>query len=415
MKPSRSKPFSFVAFAVILACLVPAAFSSTAATGAVSAGGGLLIPESPKISDVICLTGCAKVREVSIGGSVQVTGTDMSSVEFVAFRGQDKNIRVEPDVVTSTRVEATVPEDAISGRVRVVSKTNAASMPSSQILTINERPFARTGKLTITDARTTPQKAFQFGLRRPILSFVVNGSTPKVDLRVDIVNANGDVVRSRFLNDVTTGSTEKVGWAGLVADNKTAPNGAYHFVVRGNDGTPASISTRLKRQRQRAVRIARTHRTRAKAAAVPDPFGFRIYGFEFPVRAPHTYGDGIGAQRSGHTHQGQDVMAACGSRLVAARAGVVYYNTYDSAGGWYVVINTRGTGGRSNVYMHMPRQSPLKVGTWVKTGQPIGQVGETGDASACHLHFELWSGPGWYQGGTFLNPTPSLRVWDSYS
>jgi murein DD-endopeptidase MepM/ murein hydrolase activator NlpD len=65
--------------------------------------------------------------------------------------------------------------------------------------------------------------------------------------------------------------------------------------------------------------------------------------------------------------------------------------------------------------MHMPVRSPLKVGTQVKTGQRIGSVGTTGRSSACHLHFEIWSAPGWYQGGTFTNPTPLLRNWDRYS
>ena len=391
----------------MLACLVTVAFGSAAATGAVtSGGGGLLLPKLPKISNVICLTGCAKIREVSVGGSVQITGTDMDSVASVAFRGQDKNIRVEPDLVTSTRVEATVPENAISGRVRVVSTTGSASGPSSQTLTIGEKSFSRTGKLTITDASTTPRKAFQYGFRRPALNFIVNGGAATVDLRVDVVNASGDVVRSRFLTGVKPGSSQKVAWGGLVAKGKTAPNGAYHFVVRGNDGTAASLSTRLKQRRRRAVHSAK----------VADPFSFRMYGFMFPLRGPHTYGDGIGAARSGHTHQGQDVLAKCGLPLRAARAGVVYYNDYQAGGaGNYIVINTIGTGGKSHAYMHMTARSPLKVGAHVKTGQLVGRVGTTGASSACHLHFEIWSGPGWYQGGTFLNPTPSLKAWDRYS
>jgi murein DD-endopeptidase MepM/ murein hydrolase activator NlpD len=406
LKPRQSKPLSLAAFAAILACLVPAAFGSATAAGAVNSGGGLLVPNIPKISNVICLTGCTKIREVSIGGSVQITGTDMDTVASVAFRGRDKNIRVEPDLVTSTRVEATVPENAISGRVRVVSTTGSASSPSGQILTIGDKAFSRTGRLTITDASTTPRKAFQYGFRRPVLHFIVNGSRPRVDLRVDVVNASGDVVRSRFLTRVKTGSNQKVAWGGLVAKGKTAPNGAYHFVVRGNDGTAASLSTRLKKRRRRANHSAK----------VADPFGFRMYGFMFPLRGPHTYGDGVGAARSGHTHQGQDVLARCGLPLRAARAGVVYYNDYQAGGaGNYIVINTIGTGGKSHVYMHMPARSPLKVGTHVKTGQLIGRVGTTGASSACHLHFEIWSGPGWYQGGTFLNPTPSLKAWDRYS
>lgn len=394
----------------MLACLTFAGIGSGTASGATSSGGGFVIPETPKVSDVICLTGCTKLREVSVGGSVQITGSSMGSVSSVAFRGPKKNIRVKPDLVTKTRVEATVPDGAVTGRVRVVSNTNSVSEPSGQTLTVSGEKFKRTGKLTLTDASTSPRKAFQFGIRRPVLNFVVNGATPTVNLRVDIVNASGDVVRSRFLDGVATGSVEKVGWSGLVSKGRTAPNGAYHFVVRGNDGVAASLSTRLKVQRRQAAQASRTGRGKAV-----DPLGFRMYGFIFPVRAPHSYGDGIGAPRAGHTHQGQDVMAACGSRMVAARAGTVYYNDYDSAAGWYIVINTRANGGRSMAYMHMPRQSPLKVGARVKTGQPIGRVGETGDATACHLHFELWSGPGWYQGGTFLNPTPSLKAWDRYS
>ena len=46
------------------------------------------------------------------------------------------------------------------------------------------------------------------------------------------------------------------------------------------------------------------------------------------------------------------------------------------------------------------------------TGQPIGFVGRTGDATACHLHFEMWPAPGWYTGGSAVDPLPSLKAWD---
>ena len=54
----------------------------------------------------------------------------------------------------------------------------------------------------------------------------------------------------------------------------------------------------------------------------------------------------------------------------------------------------------------------MKKGDPVVTGQPIGFVGRTGDATACHLHFEMWPAPGWYTGGSAVDPLPSLKSWD---
>ena len=51
----------------------------------------------------------------------------------------------------------------------------------------------------------------------------------------------------------------------------------------------------------------------------------------------------------------------------------------------------------------------------VRTGQPIGLVGDTGNAQGCHLHFEIWGAPGWYEGGSPIDPLSYLKAWDRYS
>lgn len=128
----------------------------------------------------------------------------------------------------------------------------------------------------------------------------------------------------------------------------------------------------------------------------------------FPVRAPVSWGDGLGAGRG---HQGQDLMAACNRPIVASKTGRVRVVAYQASGaGNYAVV--RGTDSKFDyVYMHMVKKPAVKVGQRVRAGQVIGYVGSTGRSSACHLHFEMWTRPGWYRGGSVSNPTPYLRNW----
>src|SRR3954454_20152296 len=87
------------------------------------------------------------------------------------------------------------------------------------------------------------------------------------------------------------------------------------------------------------------------AAGDADRDAFDFYGHLFPLRGRHTYGDKFGAPRSGHSHQGQDVMAACGTKLVAAQGGTILYSGFQSAAGNYVVVH--GVDGYDNAYMHL--------------------------------------------------------------
>ncbi len=131
----------------------------------------------------------------------------------------------------------------------------------------------------------------------------------------------------------------------------------------------------------------------------------------FPIRGAHTIGkaatNGFGGGRG---HQGQDIFAACGTPVVAARAGLVKRAGFQGAAGNYVVIRGAGTG-QDYVYMHLQSAPAVRSGAVVSTGQKLGAVGDTGRATGCHLHFELWSAPGWYSGGSPFDPLPSLRAW----
>lgn len=131
----------------------------------------------------------------------------------------------------------------------------------------------------------------------------------------------------------------------------------------------------------------------------------------FPVQGSWTFGDGFGAARSGHVHQGVDVLAAEGTPLVSPVDGAVFFRKVQpSAAGHYLVVRDRN--GADYVFMHLVAGSELvDRGDAVSAGQPIGAVGHTGDAVGSHLHFELWP-DGWYAPGSSpIDPLPQLKAW----
>jgi murein DD-endopeptidase MepM/ murein hydrolase activator NlpD len=255
------------------------------------------------------------------------------------------------------------------------------------------------GALSLVAATTSPRKSFYFGYRYPRLSYTIASSQAENDLQIDVVNSAGEVVKTFYRENVAPDIESKIRWDGTTNEGRPARNGRYSFRISPQSSTAAAPAAR-KASSSTALSLA-----------------FAFYGYAFPILGDHEYGmtaGRFGAGRSGHTHQGQDVMAACGTPLVAARGGTVQYSGYQGAAGNYVVIDGRGTG-NDFMYAHLAEPSPLHTGETVRTGQPIGLVGDTGDASGCHLHFEMWGAPGWYEGGSPFDPLSYLQKWDAYS
>jgi murein DD-endopeptidase MepM/ murein hydrolase activator NlpD len=250
------------------------------------------------------------------------------------------------------------------------------------------------GALSLLSATTSPRKSFYFGMRYPRLTYTIGSTQPQNDLRIDVVNAAGEAVKAFYREDVAPNTANTILWDGTTAEGKPARNGQYSFRVGPQTTAPA-----------------------ARRAPSSTNLGFSLYGYAFPVLGQHEFNLGagrFGAPRAGHTHQGQDVTAACGTPLLAARGGRVQYAGFQAAAGNYLVIDGKGTG-YDFMYAHLAEPSPLQTGEAVRTGQPIGIVGETGDAVGCHLHFEMWTPPGWYEGGSPIDPLPYLERWDRYS
>jgi murein DD-endopeptidase MepM/ murein hydrolase activator NlpD len=150
-------------------------------------------------------------------------------------------------------------------------------------------------------------------------------------------------------------------------------------------------------------------------SGVPSPAQTVALGAFFPVRGPHNFGDAanhFGAGRVGHIHQGQDVLASEGLSVVAPLAGtIVAIGNQVGGAGWYVAEQT--TDGLAFFYAHCQAGSvAVSPEQSVRAGQQLCRVGQTGDATGPHLHFEVWVG-GWRTAAGYpIDPLPYLEAWD---
>lgn len=363
-----------------LAALALAMAAAADAPADVVKSGGAAAPSQPVVDRLSCAPDGAP--RCAAGAILTVRGEGLGearSVTFLGARGRADDRRARPRSRSSHRITVQVSRRARSGPVRVTS-IGARTSRASEPLRIEEVAASE------PQAPASSQKLYAggppaiFTYRAPAASA---GQAAVEAYRVE----DGTVVGTWPVQPRSDGTGE-IRWDGTKS-GRDVPAGRYAFRVTGQ----------------------------ARTSVVPGdgtPSSFAVLDHMFPIRGRHDLGqsptNGFGGGRG---HKGQDMFAACGTRLAAARGGTVSFAAYQERAGNYVVVT--GPDGRSYVYMHMLQPSGLRKGQRVRTGQTVGRVGETGRATGCHLHFELWTAPGWYQGGHAIDPLPELRRWDAFS
>jgi murein DD-endopeptidase MepM/ murein hydrolase activator NlpD len=108
---------------------------------------------------------------------------------------------------------------------------------------------------------------------------------------------------------------------------------------------------------------------------------------------------GFGA-RWGTTHYGIDIANSLGTPIVAAADGVVI--EAGPASGFGLWVQVQHSDGSVTVYGHMDSFSVYE-GQEVKAGEQIARMGNQGESTGTHLHFEVWDA-----NGLKLDPTAWL-------
>ncbi len=386
------------------------ALAPPAAAQTSSGGGGVSYVATPKIAKVSCLRKCASRKRAQAGSTLRITGSALSSVAEVTFHGSygsSDDVVVAVRAGSDTRIQAKVPAGALTGPLSASTADGVRSRKSKPVpllpppppepnLELSPVPGPSVAGAPKLETGTSRTKAYVGARRAVTFSFRLSGAAPSA-LSVELVRAaDGVAVKSWVPEGVLPGQITSVSWDGRIGRAAAVP-GRYSFrlTAAGPGGVSATSSQVGDIQRD----------------------AFDLYDHIFPVRGRHDYGGSgadFGSGRSGHSHQGHDVFAKCGTPMVAARGGKVQYAGYHGAAGNYLVIDGAGSD-LDYAYMHMVEPSAFRAGDRVYTGQRIGSVGDSGNAQGCHLHFELWAAPGWYDGGDPFDPLPSLKSWDSWS
>ncbi len=113
-------------------------------------------------------------------------------------------------------------------------------------------------------------------------------------------------------------------------------------------------------------------------------------------------------------HEGIDLRAPNGTKIVAGQKGTVYRVEEDPNSGPYGiqvrVLHDHPDGPFKTIYAHF-MEALVKEGDVVEAGQPIGLANNTGNSSGAHLHLTLkkvGDGSDWMNYGDIVNPVPYM-------
>lgn len=177
----------------------------------------------------------------------------------------------------------------------------------------------------------------------------------------------------------------------LAAAPLTAAGGAAGAETEGAPGTPAGAGPgSVAGARAAGSAVAPAGKPGPGLAgdslgliALPPPDLWPVKGRVTREFAP----SGESGRASGAAHAGMDLVAAVDTPIKAAGKGVVTRADWDPFLGNYVEI-AHGLG-YVTVYGHCSRLA-VREGDRVDRGQEIAFLGGTGQATAPHLHFEVW-------------------------
>ena len=231
--------------------------------------------------------------------------------------------------------------------------------------------------------------------RAVTFSFRVSGAAPRARRRA------GPCQRRHPGEDVEprpgAGRRDERSWNGRLGSAAAKP-GRYSFRLTASETNGATLRSAQLEDESRDA--------------------FDLYDNMFPIRGRHRFGSGTRALRR-RAHRAQPPGPGRLRTLRhAARRRPRRPREVQAVprGGRPLPRDRRGRDERGlRVHAPAPRPRPSRPAIACTPASASGRSATRATPSGCHLHFELWHGPGWYDGGKPFDPLPSLKSWDAWS
>ncbi|MGH3520552.1 MAG: M23 family metallopeptidase [Haloechinothrix sp.] len=172
--------------------------------------------------------------------------------------------------------------------------------------------------------------------------------------------------------------------------------------VRKLNLAEAARAERLREEAEAAKKAAEERAAAKKAAAkkAAAEKAAKAAAKKFVKPAEGRFTSGFGA-RWGTSHNGIDIANSIGTPIVSVAKGkVIEAGPASGFGLWVRVEHEDGT---VTVYGHM-NEILVSPGQQVKAGEKIATIGNRGQSTGPHLHFEVWQG-----GSNKVDPLSWLR------
>jgi murein DD-endopeptidase MepM/ murein hydrolase activator NlpD len=176
-----------------------------------------------------------------------------------------------------------------------------------------------------------------------------------------------------------------------------APGSALAMAENADIADVASLTKAV----QVGEQLTRRAKQLSEALAGGAPAASVYRGAEFVRPTTGNLTSGYGA-RWGVVHYGIDLANRIGTPIYAVTDGTVISS--GPASGFGMWVRLRHPGGWISVYGHINR-SLVHVGETVKAGEKIAEMGNRGESTGPHLHFEVWDPK-----GKKINPLPWLTA-----